>query len=65
MAEVSRKSLVFSKNMVKDEAIIASNFILMRPGDGIPAKKIENLVGKKMKMNVKKNTQVNWDMIEG
>jgi len=61
MSQISRKSIVLSKNMKKGEEIKRSDLIMMRPGYGLRAKIIEDLIGKILLKNLKKHSLLNLD----
>ena len=53
-----KRSLYFIKKMKKNETISHSHIRAIRPGYGLPTKYYNHLIGKKVKMNVKKGTAV-------
>ena len=53
--KVARKSLVTSKNIKKGSKLKKNNFVFKRPGTGISPINIKNFLGKKFKIDKKKN----------
>ena len=58
IAKVARKSIVASQDIKKDKEFSFDNLIIKRPGTGIRPKEIYNIIGKKAKHNIKKNTLI-------
>jgi pseudaminic acid synthase len=58
-----RRSLYFVKDMLKGETITPECIRSVRPGFGLPPKKINEIIGKKTKMKIYKNTSVSLDKI--
>ena len=59
-----RKSLHVSRDKVKGEIIGVNDLIALRPGTGISPMEIEKVIGKRLKINVKKNNILNWKNLE-
>jgi sialic acid synthase SpsE len=53
MLSISRKSLVYSRDIRKGEKLQFSDFKMMRPGGGLAWDEVELLVGKKAKFDLK------------
>ena len=64
MSKVSRKSIVTKKNMKKGELIKTNDLVMMRPGTGLRAKVIEDLIGMKLRKDLPKHTLLNWTDLE-
>jgi len=64
MAQVSRKSLVFSRSVKSGDIIKKDYIISKRPGTGISPIHFNKLIGKKMKNNLQKNDLIKWSDIE-
>jgi N,N'-diacetyllegionaminate synthase len=64
MALVSRKSLFFKRNLKKNQIIKKSDIILLRPGSGISPFNINKILKKSLKINVKKSTMVNLNLLK-
>jgi len=62
--DIVRKSIVAAKNISKGSKIIKNMLAIKRPGTGIEPKYFEKIVGKKALFPIKKDTIINWDMIE-
>ena len=60
-----RRSLYIVQDMGKGNIITQENLRCIRPGMGLPPKYYEDLIGRKVNMDVKKGTGVSWVMIEG
>ena len=58
-----RRSLYVSKDMKKGEVFTRENLRVVRPGYGLHPRYFENLLGKKMKCDVKMGTPVKWDLV--
>ena len=50
--KVARKSLHFSKGLRKGHVITEDDLLMMRPGDGIHARELSNIIGKKLRQDV-------------
>lgn len=58
----ARGSIVADKNLKKDQIIKSEDIWARRPGNGeIPADKFDHLVGKRIKHEIKYNTQLKWE----
>lgn len=49
---IVRKSLHYNKSLEKDHVMTASDFIVLRPATGINPMKIDDLIGKRLKLRV-------------
>jgi N-acetylneuraminate synthase len=61
---VVRKSVVASENIPKGSLLSESMLTLKRPGTGIEPKYLQDLVGKRVKKAINKDTLISRDMIE-
>ncbi len=61
---VARKSIVAYRNISKGTVITKEDLGVKRPGDGLPPIYIPQLIGKKTKINLVKNSQISWKMLE-
>jgi pseudaminic acid synthase len=67
--EVEKKSLRFKRSLyvVKDiqagEIFTAENIRVIRPGDGLPPKYYETILGKTARTSLLKGTPLNWDTL--
>ena len=59
-----RKSIVTNTDIKKDEIFTNKNLKVKRPGYGILPKEIDKILGKKSKLNIKKNTLLSKDMFD-
>jgi len=68
-SETERKSLVFRRSlyivedMMAGEVLTEKNLRAIRPGLGLPPKFYEQMIGKKVKVDVKKGTALNWNLV--
>ncbi len=60
MRKVFQKSIVYSKNLKKNEIIDMSKITFLKPYKGISADKYKFFLKKKLKKNVKKNTYLKY-----
>jgi pseudaminic acid synthase len=58
-----RRSLYFIKSLQEGEAITEDVVRSVRPGYGLPPKELKSIIGRKLKVSVKKNTPVKWDFL--
>lgn len=67
--EAERKSLLFKRSVYVVEDILAgesfseTNTRIIRPGDGLPPKYYEEILGKKAKTDINKGTAFNFEML--
>lgn len=67
--EVERKSLVFrrslyiAKDMRAGEVLTSENLRVVRPGMGLHPRYYEDLLGRKVRQDLKMGTAVSWDLI--
>ena len=59
-----RRSLYFVKDIEAGEIIIEGHVKSIRPGFGLSPKYFDQVIGKKVKRNVKAGTATNWELIE-
>ena len=62
--DIVRKSVVIADDIPKGSVIKKTMLTLKRPGTGIPPRDLPNIIGKKAKTNLKKNTLLTQEMIE-
>ena len=61
----ARSSIVSDKNLKKGDTIDRQNIWARRPGNGeIPAFEFEKVLGKTLKRDIEKNTQIKWSDLE-
>ena len=61
----ARSSIVSDKNLKKGDTINRQNIWARRPGNGeIPAFEFEKVIGKTLKRDITKNTQIKWSDLE-
>ncbi len=62
----ARASVVADRDLPAGHVIAESDIWARRPGSGpIPGYEFDNVVGKKLKVAVKLNQQLSWDMLDG
>lgn len=59
-----RRSLYIAEDMKAGDSITRQNMRAVRPGKGLPPKFYDALLGKKVKMDIKKGTPASWDLFE-
>lgn len=64
MKTVFEKSIVAACDMSKGTVIKEEHLAYKKPGDGIPARKFQDILGKKIICNITANTKLDWEMIE-
>ncbi len=47
------------------ELFTKDNLCMRRPGDGLPASKWDDIIGKRATRNIEKNVQISWEDIDG
>ena len=60
---IFRRSLFAAQDMKKGEMISMRNMRCVRPANGIPPKYYKALLGRKIKVKVKKGTPLSWSMV--
>jgi len=63
MKKIFRKSIIANQDILKDTVITEDMLALGRPGTGLKANQVNNLIGKKAKQDIKKKTLINFDII--
>ncbi|PJW16456.1 pseudaminic acid synthase [Geobacillus sp. WSUCF-018B] len=58
-----RRSLYIVRDMKAGETLTKENVRAIRPGNGLPPKYFDQLLGKTVKRDVKKGTPVTWDLL--
>lgn len=58
-----RRSLYVTQDMKAGDFFTGENLRAIRPGLGLPPKYYDNLIGKKVKRDVKRGTPVSWDLL--
>ena len=58
-----RRSLYVVRDMEPGEAFSADNHRAIRPGDGLPPKHFDALIGRKVLRRVAKGTPASWDLV--
>lgn len=59
-AAVARKSIVYTKNLLKGAIIDANDLSVKRPGTGIEPCKLDEIIGRRLKHDVKEDTLVSY-----
>ncbi len=59
-----RRSLFFVRDLKKGETLTAENIRSIRPGDGLPPKFYNELLGRCAKKKIKRGTPVCWELVE-
>jgi sialic acid synthase SpsE len=63
MRKIARRSIVASKNISKGDIISKDMVDFKRPGTGLPPKFVEYIIGKKVKIDIKRNEQITFDKV--
>ncbi|HEY9857800.1 MAG TPA: pseudaminic acid synthase [Stenomitos sp.] len=58
-----RRSLYVTQDLKAGETLTVENLRAIRPGLGLPTKHFETLLGKTVKVDVRRGTPVSWDLI--
>jgi N-acetylneuraminate synthase len=58
-----RRSLYITRDMRAGEVLSASNMRAIRPGNGLPPKHYDQLIGRTVKVDVARGTALHWDLI--
>jgi len=64
MRQLFNKSVALNKSMSQGEILAENVLTLKKPGTGIPAERLEDCIGKKLKNNVTADCVLNWDDLE-
>jgi pseudaminic acid synthase len=64
LSQSHRRSLYIVKDLKKGERLDHNNLRAIRPGRGLEIKFRKNLIGKKIKKDIKKGTPASWDLFE-
>ena len=59
-----KKSLIFAKNMKKNEKLKLEHIKIKRPGTGIRPKFINKIIGLRLKKNIKLNNLIRLDHLK-
>lgn len=62
--KIARKSLTAITNIPEGTLIRDDMITPKRPGTGVPPKDLNQLIGRKAKIKIPRNTTITWDMIE-
>ncbi|MEC8043270.1 MAG: N-acetylneuraminate synthase family protein [Verrucomicrobiota bacterium] len=65
MAEVSRKSIVLKNDLFKGDILKKEDLVYLRPGTGIYPIFLNKTLGKRIKKDLVKGTQLSWTHITG
>ena len=58
-----RRSLYIVDDLKKGDTLTENNLKAIRPGNGLPTKFMENLIGLPVNKNVKKGTPMSWELL--
>lgn len=64
MSSVSRKSITLARDMNAGDVITHHDLIMMRPGTGLPAKVLQDVIGLKLRKGLSKHSLVRWTDLE-
>ncbi len=58
-----RRTLFVSKDLNEGDTISEENIRSIRPGYGLPVKEKSNIIGRKVRQNIKKGTPLSWEIL--
>lgn len=58
---IARKSIVAANDIAKGQVLSTDNLTIKRPGTGLPPKYLNELIGKRSIMNLKKDRLIAWE----
>jgi pseudaminic acid synthase len=58
-----RRSLYITRDLAAGEVLSADNLRAIRPGRGLPTKYLEQFIGRRIRVAVKRGTPVSWDLL--
>jgi N,N'-diacetyllegionaminate synthase len=58
--ELVRRSVILKRALKSDDLIAREDLVLLRPGDGIPPREVERLIGKRVNKNLPEGTMLQW-----
>lgn len=58
-----RRSLYFVKDLKKGEQISADHVRAIRPGSGLPIKELDRVIGRNVRVDVKRGQAVRWELL--
>ncbi|MBN1688178.1 MAG: pseudaminic acid synthase [Candidatus Omnitrophica bacterium] len=59
-----RRSLFFARDIRKGSCIVPEDIRSIRPSDGLAPKYLKEIVGRKVRLDVKRGIPVSWDLVE-
>ncbi len=62
-ARIARKSVVAKKDIAKGSTLAEADLYIVRPGTGIPPKRLPELIGKTASTDIPRGTALQWEMI--
>ncbi|GGI82083.1 pseudaminic acid synthase [Legionella impletisoli] len=62
-SKIFRRTLYVCEDVVEGEVLNKNNLRAIRPGYGLPAKYLKNLLGKRVTKDLKRGTPMSWDFI--
>ena len=63
MRKIARRSIIFNCDKQKNNTISETDLDFKRPGTGIPPSELKNIIGKRLRCNVSKNSMVEFNML--
>lgn len=60
---VFRRSLYVAKDMEAGEIFTADSVRIIRPGNGLPPKEFDNVIGRRARSRIMRGTPLSWDLI--
>lgn len=60
---IARKSIHIKRDLSIGHILVFEDLVMRRPGDGISPMKIDDVLGKRLLMDIKEDTKLSWDQI--
>ncbi len=65
MRKIARRSIVTGSEIKKGDRFNMINLLIKRPGDGIPSRFLEQIIGRVATQDIANDIQLTWDVIGG
>jgi sialic acid synthase SpsE len=64
VSSIFRRSIYIVEDVGKDEELTSKNIRIIRPGNGLPPKYFDMLLGKKVYRSIKRGTPMSWELVK-
>jgi N-acetylneuraminate synthase/N,N'-diacetyllegionaminate synthase len=61
---IARKSIHINRNLLKGHTLTFDDLVMLRPGEGISPMEIDEVIGKKLKMDLAQGNILQWDFLQ-